>query len=227
YCPPPWCYFYCIFFSDAPTTEIYTLSLHDALPIYQRAGQERAHEVDLDGEAALDAAIDHTLDDFLFFEGLFEAGPGAGALGLLARQPGLARAVLDAVERDFHIIAHGDFDLAALVLELFDGDHSLALEAGVDQNHVGADFDHASGQDGAWLDLLRGQALFEQLRKTFGHECFRGAARPLLLAPSIPGPRGGWSSAAHPLRREKKLRPGGNGRSQSTQFTGKRAAASS
>src|SRR5690606_41722539 len=83
YCPPPWCYFYCIFFSDAPTTEIYTLSLHDALPIYQRAGQERAHEVDLDGEAALDAAIDHTLDDFLFFEGLFEAGPGAGALGLL------------------------------------------------------------------------------------------------------------------------------------------------
>src|SRR3712207_4963716 len=30
------------FFNDTATTEIYTLSLHDALPIYARAGAERA-----------------------------------------------------------------------------------------------------------------------------------------------------------------------------------------
>src|SRR3712207_7155528 len=29
------------FFNDTATTEIYTLSLHDALPIYERGGQER------------------------------------------------------------------------------------------------------------------------------------------------------------------------------------------
>src|SRR2546423_11723417 len=30
--------FYFFFFNDTATTEIYTLSLHDALPIYRRAG---------------------------------------------------------------------------------------------------------------------------------------------------------------------------------------------
>src|SRR2546422_11470811 len=31
------------FFNDTATTEIYTLSLHDALPIYQAAGRIRDH----------------------------------------------------------------------------------------------------------------------------------------------------------------------------------------
>src|SRR5438309_4691677 len=30
---PTWCSFFLFFFNDTPTTEIYTLSLHDALPI--------------------------------------------------------------------------------------------------------------------------------------------------------------------------------------------------
>ncbi|HNT77242.1 MAG TPA: hypothetical protein PKH77_19695, partial [Anaerolineae bacterium] len=41
---------------------------------------------------------------------------------------------------------------------------------------------HMGGENGAGLDLLRGQAFFEQLRKTFGHECFRGRFDPLALA---------------------------------------------
>src|SRR2546427_8602059 len=32
------------FFNDTATTEIYTLSLHDALPIYPRLHRRRAHE---------------------------------------------------------------------------------------------------------------------------------------------------------------------------------------
>src|SRR6185437_17108675 len=32
-------YFFFFFFNDTATTEIYTLSLHDALPIYQRPAQ--------------------------------------------------------------------------------------------------------------------------------------------------------------------------------------------
>src|SRR3712207_8791499 len=35
------------FFNDTATTEIYTLSLHDALPIFQRARQEITAAVDL------------------------------------------------------------------------------------------------------------------------------------------------------------------------------------
>src|SRR3712207_8320491 len=33
--------FYVFFFNDTATTEIYTLSLHDALPIWRRAGRPR------------------------------------------------------------------------------------------------------------------------------------------------------------------------------------------
>ena len=50
----------------------------------ERTGKERADEVDLDGEAAFDAAIDDALDDFLLFEGRFESRPGASALGFFA-----------------------------------------------------------------------------------------------------------------------------------------------
>src|SRR5690606_11049436 len=97
-------------------------------------------------------------------------------LGLLARQTGFARAIFDAVERDFDVVADADFDLTALVLELLDRDNGFALQTGIDENDVRADIDDAPGQDGTWLDLLGGQAFFEQLRKTFGHECFRGRA---------------------------------------------------
>src|SRR6478752_8620792 len=34
------------FFNDTPTTEIYTLSLHDALPIYPRSGFDQLTEAD-------------------------------------------------------------------------------------------------------------------------------------------------------------------------------------
>src|SRR5256885_7025153 len=38
---PLLCFFF-FFFNDTATTEIYTLSLHDALPIYTRVGKERS-----------------------------------------------------------------------------------------------------------------------------------------------------------------------------------------
>src|SRR5438445_5306259 len=34
----------CFFFNDTATTEIYTLSLHDALPIYQQDQPNHAHQ---------------------------------------------------------------------------------------------------------------------------------------------------------------------------------------
>src|SRR5258708_29481070 len=51
------------FFNDTATTEIYTLSLHDALPIYGLDGGSRAIALDLPifkrGEASLDALACH------------------------------------------------------------------------------------------------------------------------------------------------------------------------
>ena len=71
--------------------------------IDERARQECADVVDLDGEAALDAAGDDAGDDLGVVECLFQARPGAGALGLLARQTGLARAVLDGIQCNFDL----------------------------------------------------------------------------------------------------------------------------
>src|SRR2546429_7410623 len=39
--PPSLCSFFFFFFNDTATTEIYTLSLHDALPILSRSGTLR------------------------------------------------------------------------------------------------------------------------------------------------------------------------------------------
>src|SRR5712664_4757539 len=45
--------FFCFFFNDTATTEIYTLSLHDALPISARAhhAQSLGHSFDAQGAA--------------------------------------------------------------------------------------------------------------------------------------------------------------------------------
>src|SRR2546430_3674619 len=55
------------FFNDTATTEIYTLSLHDALPIYFKAGQVQpvqmvdGVQVDRDGdELAINRSEEHT-----------------------------------------------------------------------------------------------------------------------------------------------------------------------
>src|SRR5438874_9983722 len=37
-------FFFFFFFTDTATTEIYTLSLHDALPIFANTGPDRIHE---------------------------------------------------------------------------------------------------------------------------------------------------------------------------------------
>src|SRR5947208_12324288 len=43
--------FYDFFFNDTATTEIYTLSLHDALPIYPRCGRRGVARAELEGAA--------------------------------------------------------------------------------------------------------------------------------------------------------------------------------
>jgi hypothetical protein len=85
----------------------------------------------LNGEAALDLAGDDALDDFAVLENLFETRPGFGALGLLAGQQGVTHAVVQRVNHHIHRIAHCDFKFATIVQELFAGNHTFRLEAGV------------------------------------------------------------------------------------------------
>jgi hypothetical protein len=84
----------------------------------ERARQERAHELDIDSEAAANAAADRALDDLAFVEGAFEVDPGSRPLGLFAREARFAEAVLDGIERDLDLVADVDFDLTLLIEKL-------------------------------------------------------------------------------------------------------------
>ena len=68
-------------------------------------GQERHGAVEIDGEAALDAAEDHAGDAGLFVEGALELDPAFLAAGLVARQHGFAQRVLDPLEIDLDLVA--------------------------------------------------------------------------------------------------------------------------
>ena len=123
----------------------------------------------VDGETALDLAVDEALDGIAGLEGLLQVIPGREALGLLAGQAGDAEAVLDGVEGDFHLVADGDLELAVGADELASGDDALGLESGVDDDGVRGDLHHGTLNDGARLELGVGQTLLKEIGKTFGH----------------------------------------------------------
>src|SRR2546430_17040257 len=57
---PPMIFFF--FFNDTATTEIYTLSLHDALPIYACPGRDRGIRDGPGGRGAVHRTLDHGPD---------------------------------------------------------------------------------------------------------------------------------------------------------------------
>src|SRR6185437_8718226 len=147
--------------------------------IHERSRQKRPDVLDLDGEASLDPAGDDAGDDLGLVECLLEPRPGAGALGLLARQARLAGAVLDRVECDLHRIAGLDLHLPALVLELIEGNDGFGLQSDVDDDDVRCDVYDEPGQDHAGADTLVGETLLEELGETFCHTFTRTACQKL------------------------------------------------
>lgn len=129
----------------------------------QRTGQERADFLDVDREAALDLAADAAGDGAVRLVGLLELIPDERALGLLAREHGLAEAVLDAVERDLDLVADLDADLAVVLAELLDRDDALGLEARIDDDDVVLHVDDDADDDGAGAQL--GQGLLTALEQ--------------------------------------------------------------
>src|SRR6185312_6708614 len=139
--------------------------------IDQRARQERADILDVDGEAALDLAGNHAADGFFLVERLLQVVPHHGTLGLLARKLGLAETVFQSLEGHLDLVADLDFQLTLLVLELLDRDNTFTLQAGIDHDHVIADFNDDARDDGSGLQLGNGLlALFKQFGKTFSHK---------------------------------------------------------
>jgi hypothetical protein len=118
-------------------------------------------------KAALDPAGNHALDDRALLEGLFQDGPGARTLGLVAGQARLPETVLDGIQRDFDLVADLDLPFAPFVLELLGGNDRLGLQAGGDDDDVIVDLDDQALDDRARTNLLTGKTLLKELCETF------------------------------------------------------------
>ena len=134
----------------------------DRTRVEQRARQEGADAVDQHRQAALDLAVDGAGDELAGFQRVLERQPRGQALGLVARQDGVAVAVFDGVDGDRDEVADLDFEFALVVLEFFDGNVGFALEAGVDHHEVVFDAHDFGGDDFAGAHVAALQRFFEQ-----------------------------------------------------------------
>jgi hypothetical protein len=153
--------------------------------IDQGAGQERADGVDVDGEAALDLAVDHALDHFLGGKRCLELFPYLGALGLLARELGLAEAVLDGFQRHLHLVADAQGALTGGVDKLGAGDDPLGLEPRVYGDPLVVDIDNNAGHDGAGLHVNGLEAFLKKFGERFAHSIVTCS-----VCPDARGPEG-------------------------------------
>ena len=133
------------------------------------ARQERDGAVEVDGEAAFDAAEDDAGDAQFFFEAAFELGPGFFAARFVAREDRFAHRVFDAIEEDFDIVADGDFGRLAREGEFLESDLAFGLQTDVDDREFFFDGDDAAFDDVAFFEAVRLEALIEQ-----GGEIFLG-----------------------------------------------------
>ncbi len=139
----------------------------DRTDVDERSGEERANAVDHHGEAALHLAGDEAGDDRALLHRGLEVVPGLEALRLVARELGLAVAVLEALDGDGDEIAGLDLDLALVVLEFLDRDEALGLEARVDDDDVVVDADDFCGDQLALAHLLPREGFLEQRGEVF------------------------------------------------------------
>jgi len=149
----------------------------DRARVDQGAGQECADAVDQDREAALDLAARRAGDEVAGFEGLLECEPRSEALGGVAREDGVAVAVLDAADGHGDEVAGLDFEFALVVFELFDRHVGFGLQACVDHDVVVLDAHDFGGDDLARAHFGTLQGLFKQLGKRFRHCVFLPSRR--------------------------------------------------
>ena len=139
----------------------------DRPDVDQRSGKEGANAVHHDGEAALDLAGDQALHDVALLHRGFEVVPRLEALGLVARQPRLAVAVFEALDRDGNEIAGLDLDFALVVLEFLDGNETFRFQSRVDDHDVVVDARDFGGDQFALTHFLPREGFLEQRGEVF------------------------------------------------------------
>jgi hypothetical protein len=157
------------------------------------AGQEGHGAVQIDGEAALDAAEDHAGDAGLVVEGLSQLDPAFFAAGLVAAQHGFTEALLDALQVNLDRVAHLDVGGHARHGEFFQGNAAFGLEADIDHGKIVFDGKDDALDDGAFLRALGLEALLQHGREIFAGRGGDGAFGTVLGS--------GASHSGIPIRR--------------------------
>ena len=176
---------------DVAATTVHLENLEGLRNVHQRgdiahgadidlaAGQERDGAVEIDGEAALDAAEDHAFDALAFAEFIFQLVPCGFAACAVARQHRFAIGILDPVDIDFDFVA----DLQAMVLtgggELAQRHAAFRLQTDVDDGLVVFDCSDRALDDAAFESAVNGsgaaQRFVEKCRKIIAAgKCRRG-----------------------------------------------------
>ena len=130
------------------------LDVADRTDVDLRTGQEGHGGVEVDGEAALDAAEDHAVDAVARFEFLLELVPGGLAAGAVAAQHGLALRILDAVDEDFDFVTDLQVGLLPRGGEFAQRDAAFALQPDVDDGEVVFDCGDGALDDAALEGLV-------------------------------------------------------------------------
>ncbi len=132
-----------------------------------RARQEGHGAVEVDGEAALDAAKDHAGNAGDIVERLFQLDPAFFAAGLVTGQDSFTERVLNALKVNFHRIAHLDVGGDARHGEFFEGDAAFGLQADVHHGEVVFNGDDGALDDLAFLGGLGFEALLQHRGEIF------------------------------------------------------------
>jgi hypothetical protein len=145
----------------------------DRAEIDLRAREERL-DADVDGEAALDAADDRTLDGLVLLDSLGDLVPCAHEIRLLLGE--LEQAVFFAhlVEVDVNNVSHLDRELALIIDELGLLDGAFGLVADVHGDQLIADPDDRALDHALFADGLVVEELVEEVLEVVGADLVEG-----------------------------------------------------
>src|SRR5262245_35843146 len=137
----------------------------DRADVHLASRQEGHGAVEIDGEPALDAVEDHTLNALARLVFLFEPGPALLAARLFARQHRFAGRVLDPLEINVDFVADGKIGRAARDAKLLEGDAAFGLQPDIDDSDVFFDSDDSALDHAAFLERGTGERLFKKGRE--------------------------------------------------------------
>jgi hypothetical protein len=183
---------------DVATTAIHLQDLEGLGHIHQRgdvahgadvdlaAGQEGHGAVEVNGEAALDAAEDHAFNALAFAKFVFKLVPCGFATCTVAAQHGFAFGVFNAVDVNFDFVANLQTVGLAGHGEFAQGHAAFALEANVDDGLVVFDGGNGALDDAAFKATAGGSAqrFVKQRGKIVARRVAHGIDPELLVFPA-------------------------------------------